>query len=116
MVWKNLSTDRATVVDKMTGFVTALVAGYRRRGMKAEHARETVARHLRVSPRRVRSYLYNEVQSVPAHEAIAIAEGWARAQAALEAEISHEREKLRGLKTQCEAVTALFSAHGDSGR
>lgn len=93
----------------MARVVDVVVGAYRRRGMKAEHAREAAARHLRVSPRRVRAYLGGEVQSVPAHEAIAIMEGFARARAALETQIAAEREQLARLETRCEAVSSMLS-------
>ena len=114
MGWRESASERETIVSRMAGFVGTLVGVYRRRGMKAEHAREATARHLHVSLRRVRSYLGNEVQTVSAHEAIAIMSGFEKARVSLEAEINAERENLRRLQDRCASMSALLSAAGGS--
>lgn len=125
MVWKNAANSlaksashRETTVSSMGAIVGRLVGALRRRGMKAEIARAAAARHLGITPRRVRSYLSGEVETVSAHEALAITEGWQKAvraqMATLEAEIEAECAALMRLETRCESVSALLSAVGGS--
>lgn len=114
MGWREIASERETIVSRMEGFVGTLVGAYRRRGMKAEHAREAAARHLHVSPRRVRSYLGGEVSTVPAHEALAIIEGYEKARRTLAVEIEAEAQALKRLEERCESVKTLLSAVGSS--
>lgn len=117
---RKLTVSAETVCAEMASIVRHAVNNQARRGAKMDEAHTVAARHLGMTPRRVRAYLYGEVYSVPAHEALSIVEGGRRAAeaqlTALNAEIAAEREQLERLKSRCEAVSAMFSAAGGSTR
>lgn len=104
---------RENVRDEMAAIVRRTVDPLRRGGMKTEQATEVAGRRLGISPRRVRAYLYGEVFSVPAHEAVGILDGWRRSQAArieaLEAEIEAERRNLEHMDARCRDVSAALA-------
>ena len=117
MAWREIASRRVTNVADMQAIVSRTVNAFWRRGMKKEHAREAAAQTLGVTPRRVRSYLTDEVETVSEAEAARIADAWRRSQMAsieaLEAEIAAARRNLEQMDTQCEHVSAtLFDGRG----
>ena len=63
------SAIKQAIHTELAAIVRDAIEAHRARGQKTEHAMQLAARELGISPRRVKSWRYGEVYTVPAEEA-----------------------------------------------